>query len=40
MVKKLEKGTTVACTKSLQKNTKLFKKGMRKIQGEKINAPT
>jgi hypothetical protein len=27
MVKKLEKGTTVVCTKSLQKNTKLSKKG-------------
>jgi hypothetical protein len=40
MVKKLEKVTMIICTKSLQKNTKLFKKGMRKIQGEKINAPT
>ena len=38
MVKKLEKGTTVACTKPLQKNTKLSKKGMSKIHGEKINA--
>ena len=38
MVKKLEKGTTVACTKPLQKKTKLSKKGMRKIHGEKINA--
>jgi hypothetical protein len=40
MVKKLKKGTTVAYTKSLQKNTKLSKKGMSKIQGEKINAHT
>jgi hypothetical protein len=40
MVKKLEKGTTVACTKPLQKNTKLSKKGMSKIQGEKTNAHT
>jgi hypothetical protein len=38
MVKKLEKGTTVACTKPLQKNTKLSKKDMSKTQGEKINA--
>jgi hypothetical protein len=40
MVKKLEKGTTVACTKPLQKNTKLSKKGMNKIHGQKINAHT
>jgi uncharacterized protein YlxW (UPF0749 family) len=40
MVKKLEKGTIVACTKPLQKNTKLSKKRMSKIQGEKINAHT
>jgi hypothetical protein len=40
LVKKLEKGTTVVCTKPLQKNTKLSKKGMSKIQGEKINAHT
>jgi hypothetical protein len=40
LVKKLEKGTTVACTKSLQKNTKLSKKGMSKIHGKKINAHT
>jgi hypothetical protein len=40
MVKKLEKGTTVACTKPLQKNAKLSKKGMRKIHGKKINAHT
>jgi uncharacterized protein YlxW (UPF0749 family) len=38
MVKKLEKGTTVVCTKPLQKNTKLSKKDMSKTQGEKINA--
>jgi hypothetical protein len=37
LVKKLEKGTTVACTKPLQKNTKLSKKGMSKIHGKKIN---
>jgi hypothetical protein len=36
MVKKLEKRTTVACTKPLQKNTKLSKKGMSKIHGKKI----
>jgi hypothetical protein len=30
MVKKLEKGTTVVCTKPLQKNTKLSKKDMSK----------
>jgi hypothetical protein len=40
MVKKLEKGTTVACTKPLQKNTKLSKKDMSKIHGKKINAHT
>jgi hypothetical protein len=40
LVKKLEKGTTVVCTKPLQKNTKLSKKGMSKIRGEKINAHT
>jgi hypothetical protein len=40
LVKKLEKGTTVVCTKPLQKNTKLSKKGMSKIQGEKINVHT
>jgi hypothetical protein len=39
-VKKLEKGTTVACTKPLQKNTKLSKKGMSKMYGKKINAHT
>jgi hypothetical protein len=38
MMKKLEKGTTVACTKPLQKNTKLSKKGMSKIYGKKFNA--
>ena len=36
MVKKLEKGTTIACTKPLRKNTKLSKKGMSKIHGNKI----
>jgi hypothetical protein len=40
IVKKVEKGTTVACTKPLQKNTKLSKKGMSKVQGDKINAHT
>jgi hypothetical protein len=40
MVKKLEKGTIVACTKPLQKNTKLSKKGMSKIHGQKTNAHT
>jgi hypothetical protein len=40
LVKKLEKGTTAACTKPLQKNTKLSKKGMSKIHGKKINAHT
>jgi hypothetical protein len=40
LVKKLEKGTIVVCTKPLQKNTKLSKKVMSKIQGEKINAHT
>jgi hypothetical protein len=40
MVKKLEKGTTIACTKPLRKNTKLSKKGMSKIHGNKINAHT
>jgi hypothetical protein len=40
MVKKLEKGTTIACTKPLQKNTKLSKKGMSKIHGKKINDHT
>jgi hypothetical protein len=34
------KGTTVACTKPLQKNTKLSKKGMSKIHGKKTNAHT
>jgi hypothetical protein len=38
MVKKVEKGTIVACRKPLQKNTKLSKKDMSKTQGEKINA--
>jgi hypothetical protein len=38
IVKKIEKGTTVACTKPLQKKTKLSKKDMSKTQGEKINA--
>jgi hypothetical protein len=40
LVKKLEKGTTVACTKPLQKNTKLSKKGMSKMYGKKINVHT
>jgi hypothetical protein len=40
MVKTLEKGTTIVCTKPLQKNTKLFKKDMSKTQGEKINSHT
>jgi hypothetical protein len=35
MVKKLQKGTTLACTKPFQKNTN---KDMSKTQGEKINA--
>jgi hypothetical protein len=39
-VKKLEKGTTVVCTKPPQNNTKLSKKDMSKTQGEKINAHT
>ena len=38
MVKKLEKGTTVACTKPLQKNTKLSKKVMSKHQDKKSKA--
>jgi hypothetical protein len=38
MVKKLEKGTTVTYTKPLQKSVKTYKKGMSKIQGEKINS--
>jgi hypothetical protein len=38
IVKKVETGTTVACTKPLQKNTNLSKKDMSKTQGEKINA--
>jgi hypothetical protein len=40
MMKKLDKGTTVACTKPLQKNTKLSEKGMGKIHGKKINVQT
>jgi hypothetical protein len=40
IVKTVEKGTIVACTKSLQKNTKLSKKGMSKIHGKKTNAHT
>jgi hypothetical protein len=38
MVKNLEKGTTVVCTKPLQMNNKLFKKDMSKTHGDKINA--
>ena len=38
MVKKLEKGTIVACTKPLQRNTKLSKKDMSKHQEKKAKA--
>jgi hypothetical protein len=38
MVKKLEKGTTVACINPLQKNAKLPKKGMIKHQEKKAKA--
>jgi hypothetical protein len=38
IVKKVEKGTTVACTKPLQKNTKLSKKDMSKHKEKKAKA--
>jgi hypothetical protein len=38
MVKKLEKGAIVACTKPLQKNIKLSKKDMSKHQDKKSKA--
>jgi hypothetical protein len=38
MVKKLEKGTTIACTNPFQKNAKFPKKGMRKHQEKKAKA--
>jgi hypothetical protein len=37
MVKKLEKGTTVACTKSLEENVKNLRIAKRKEQKKKIN---
>jgi hypothetical protein len=40
MVKKLEIGTIVACTKSLQVNVKTMREGKRKEQKKKIKAST
>jgi hypothetical protein len=40
MVKKLETGTTVACTKSLEENVKDFRIAKRKEQKKKINTST
>jgi hypothetical protein len=37
MVKKLEKGTTVACTKSLEENVKDLRIAKKKEQKNKIN---
>jgi hypothetical protein len=38
MVKKLEKGITVASTKPIKKSTKISKKDMSKTQGKEIKA--
>jgi hypothetical protein len=40
MVKKLETGTTVACTKSLEENVKDLRIAKREEQKKKINTPT
>jgi hypothetical protein len=40
MVKKLETGATVACTKSLQESVKFARKGKRKEQKKKVKTST